>query len=301
MTAASTGPAAGKAAAARALPGAVGVTALVAVLTGIALSNTTVALQHHWLPTASAGDTVFAAAAAFLGLWLVWFGLRQPEMRASVAGYIGGSLLWIGAFEWTWAAFGSWLAIPPLEDNGMVIFNPGLLLVQATSLIFVALLCVYGTNKDTRCRMFMWFHRTLRLQPGKLTPGYKRQFAKITATETIFLIWFVYVVSLTINDPRLIGYASPGATFSYVLLGVWSVYLISRLLKLRQPAAAFRYAIPTGYIVSIPIDALAQRGFYPAFWVQPLKYPLLMTGMLLLFVAALWLMLRAEPAPRRDP
>ena len=234
MTAGSTGSVAAVGSRLGRRPGAAGLTALLAVLAGIALSNTTVALQHHWLPTASAADTAFAAGAAALGLWLVWFGLQQGEMRASVAGYIGGSLIWIGVFEWTWAAFGTWLNIPPLQDNGMVIFGPGLLLVQATSLIFVALLCVYGTNKDTRCRMFMWFHRTLRLQPGKLTPGYRRQFAKITATETIFLIWFVYVVSLTINDPRLIGYASPAAPVIYVLLAIWSVYLMARLFKLRQ-------------------------------------------------------------------
>ena len=301
MTAGSTGSVAAVGSRLGRRPGAAGLTALLAVLAGIALSNTTVALQHHWLPTASAADTAFAAGAAALGLWLVWFGLQQGEMRASVAGYIGGSLIWIGVFEWTWAAFGTWLNIPPLQDNGMVIFGPGLLLVQATSLIFVALLCVYGTNKDTRCRMFMWFHRTLRLQPGKLTPGYRRQFAKITATETIFLIWFVYVVSLTINDPRLIGYASPAAPVIYVLLAIWSVYLMARLFKLRQAAAAFRYAIPTGYIVSIPIDALAQRGLYPAFWVQPLKYPLLMTAMLVLFAASLWLMLRAEPPLSQGP
>ena len=207
-------------------------------------------------------------------------------------------MLWIGAFEWTWASFASWLGIEPLRDNGVIIFPPGLLLVQSTSLIFVALLCVYGTNKDTRCRMFMWFRSTLHLQPGKMTPGYQRQFAKITATETIFLIWFVYSCSLAINDPRLIGYASPVASLLYVVLAIWSVYLIRQLFRQRQTAAAFRYAIPTGYIVSIPIDALAQRGFYPAFWVQPLEYPLLMTAMLLLFAGSVWLMLRAAPAAK---
>lgn len=286
---------AGSAGRARPLPAPRGLIVLLAVLSGIALSNTLVSLQRHWLAVPSIGDTLFSAIAASLGLWLLWFGLRQPETRASIAGYIGGVLLWIGAFEWTWASFASWLGIAPLRDNGIVIFTPGLLLVQATSLIFVALLCVYGTNKDTRCRMFMWFRRTLQLQPGKMTPGYRRQFAKIAATETIFLIWFVYVCSLTINDPRLIGYASPLATVSYIFLAMWSAYLLRQLFKLRQMGAAFRYAIPTGYILSIPIDALAQRGFYPAFWVRPFEYPLLMSGMFMVFVVCVWLLLRDEP------
>ena len=290
-----------RAASGAALPLPTGLTVLLTVLSGIALSNTTVSLQRHWLATPSVGDTVFSAAVAGLGLWLVWQGLRQPEVRASLLGYVGGSLIWIGAFEWTWASFGAWLGIPPLRDSGMVIFTPGLLLVQSTSLVFVALLCVYGANKDTRCRMFMWFHRTLRLKPGKMTPGLRRQFARITATETLFLIWFVYVSTLTVNDPRLIGYASPAASLLYVGLALWSAYLLSRLFALKQIGAAFRYAIPVGYIVSIPIDALAQRGFYPAFWVQPLQYPLLMLAMLAVFAGGVWLMLRTEqPAVQAD-
>ena len=177
----------------------------------------------------------------------------------------------------------------------MTILNPGLLLLQATALVGLPILILLGANKDTRCRMFMWVHRNLRVRPGRFTPGYQRQYAKVTATETIFLIWFVYLLSIAVNDPRVIGYDSPALMPIAIGLLIWSIYLISKLARIRGAGAALRYAIPTGYILSIPLDTFALQGWYPSFWVQPTKYPAIIAAVFVMFLVGAWSLSRSDP------
>lgn len=170
--------------------------------------------------------------------------------------------------------------------DGFTILSPGLLMIQSTALIVFLLLMLFGANKDTRCRMFMWFHRNLRLRPGQLTAGFKRQHARNTALETIFLIWFIYLCAIFINDPRIIGYDSVTAM---VLTGgfvVWGLYLATKLTKVRGLGPALRYAIPTGSILWLPTEAFSRWGLYPEVWIKPVQYPGLMSSVLIVFAVA---------------
>jgi len=221
-------------------------------------------------------------------------GLGEHQWR--VLGYLGGNLIWVGFFEWTWKYFGAWLKLEPVTDKGIPILMPGLLMIQATSLIVIVLLIFFGANKDTRCRMFMWFHRNLRLRPGRMTAGYQRQHSRTTAIETVFLIWFIYLCAITINDPRLIRYDSIAAMVITVGFVIWGLYLANKLTKIRGLGAAFRYAIPTGNILWLPIEGFSRWGLYPEVWVKPIEYSLLMAGVLVVFVAAGVVVFRsAEP------
>jgi hypothetical protein len=172
-------------------------------------------------------------------------------------------------------------------DDGMMILSPELLLIQATSLLVVALLIFFGANKDTRCRMFMWFHRNFRLRPDKMTPGYKRQHARTAAIETVFLIWTIYLFAIFINDPRGIRYDSIAAMAITIGFVVWAIYLIAKLVKVRGLGSAFRYAIPTGNIAWLPIESFSRWGLYPEIWIYPGKYPLLMSVVLVIFVTGI--------------
>ncbi|MCK6370683.1 MAG: hypothetical protein L6Q83_05010 [Gammaproteobacteria bacterium] len=259
---------------------------LLVVFSGLALGHAGVVLQWHLTGAPSALDTVVSFALGTTGVVLVWAGLKKPENQATWLGYMGGNLIWVGLFEWTWHYFSHWLHIEPVMDKGMPILSPGLLMIQATGLLVIVLLILFGANKDTRCRMFMWFHRNLRLRPGQMTPGYKRQFSRITALETVFLIWFIYLCAIMINDPRLIGYDSMTAIGVTVGFLVWGTYLVSKLLKIRGLGAALRYAIPTGNILWLPIEAFSRWGIYPEIWIKPMQFPITMSLVLLAFAAA---------------
>jgi hypothetical protein len=176
-----------------------GIFSLLMVWFGLALGHTQVVLQHSSLPMGLL-DTSLSWILGFGGFALVWIGLKRPEEQATILGYIGGSLIWCGFFEWTWRYFGHWLGIEPIMDQGMMILSPELLMIQATTLIVLSMLIFLGANKDTRCRMFMWFHRNFKLRPGRQTAGYKRQHARTAAIETVFLVWTIYLFAIFIND-----------------------------------------------------------------------------------------------------
>ena len=270
-----------------------GIFSLVMVWFGLALGHTLVVLQHSTLPMGLL-DTTLSWILGFGGFGLVWVGMKRPEEQATILGYLGGNLIWCGIFEWTWRYFGHWLEIEPIMDQGMIILSPELLLIQATTLLVVSLLIFLGANKDTRCRMFMWFHRNLKLRPDKPTPGFKRQHARTTAMETVFLVWTIYLFAIFINDPRGIRYDS---ILAMALTGgfiVWAVYLINKLMKIKGLGPIFRYAIPTGNIAWLPIEGLSRWGLYPEVWVMPKEYSGLMSVILILFVVGVVGMYKTE-------
>jgi hypothetical protein len=273
---------------------AVGLGALVTVFCGMALGHTMVVLQEHWTGGFSAFDTLLSLAIGVLGFALVWIGFSRHETQATLLGYLGGNLIWIGLFEWTWRYFSRWLNLQPVLDNGFTILNPALLMIQATTLLVIVLLVFLGANKDTRCRMFLWFHRNFRLRPGRMTPGFQRQHSRNTALETVFLIWFIYICAITINDPRLIRYDSVAAMVITVGFVAWGIYLTSKLVKINGSGAAFRYAIPTASILWLPIEAFSRWGFYPEIWIKPFEYTGLMLVVLGMFIAITLTMARSE-------
>jgi len=271
----------------------VGVFSLIMVWCSLALGHSLVVLQHASNPM-GAIDTTFSLALGFGGFVLVWIGMKRPENQATLLGWLGGNLIWCGWFEWTWRYTAHLLEIEPVLDNGMMILSSELLMIQATTLLVVAMLIFFGANKDTRCRMFMWFHRNFKLRPDKMTPGYKRQHARTAAIETVFLIWTIYLFAIFINDPRGIRYDSIAAMAITVGFVIWAIYLINKLLKIRGLGAAFRYAIPTGNIAWLPIEGFSRWGLYPEIWVKPTIYPVLMSMILMIFIIGAVLMYRTD-------
>lgn len=263
------------------------------VMFGIALGHSIVVLQWQITGGVSLLDSLVSLVIGSAGVVLVWRGLSRPELPATLMGYLGGNLIWVGFFEWTWHAFGHWLQLEPVVDKGFEILAPGLQVIQATTVLVVIMLIFLGSNKDTRCRMFLWFHRNLKIRPGQMTAGYKRQFSRIAAMETVFLIWAIYLFAIAINDPRLIRYDSTAAVVITLGFLAWALYLVRLLLKQRGPGATFRYAIATGSILWLPTEAFSYWGLYTEVWVKPAQFPWLMGSVAVLFVLGMGLAWRA--------
>lgn len=127
-----------------------------------------------------------------------------------------------------------------------------------------------------------------------MTPGYKRQHARTAAIETVFLIWFIYLCAILINDPRLIRYDSIAAMVITVGFVIWGIYLVNKLRKVRGLGAAYRYAIPTAHILWLPIEAFSRWGLYPEIWVKPIQFAGTMSMVLVLFVVGAAVMFNTE-------
>ncbi len=276
-------------------PGA-GIFSLVMVWCGLALGHTWIVIQHKMNPI-GALDLSLSIVIGFVGFGFVWAGMKRPENQATLFGWLGGTMIWCGWFEATWRYSADLLAIQPVMDQGMTILSPELLMIQATSLLVVAMLIFFGANKDTRCRMFMWFHRNFKLRPDRMTPGYKRQHARTAALETVFLIWTIYLFAIFINDPRGIRYDSMSAVVITLGFIAWGIYLVAKNLKIRGLGAAFRYGIPVAHICWLPIEGLSRWGLYPEVWVKPAEYPVLMSFVFAVYLAGIVAMYMTDKEP----
>jgi len=273
----------------------IGGQALLLVIAGIALSNTTLAIQHALLDIPSWPDTLASLGLALAGAVLIWRGLAAADPAASIFGYAGGALLWMGFFEWTWINFSLWLGIEPLMVNGAPFLPPSFLLIQASTFIFLPLVFLIAANKDTRCRMMLWFRRRLRLGiPDSIGNRHRHHAARVSATETVFVIWFIYLLVIALHDPRLLGRGEATYLVCLTLLGAWVAFLLSRLLRIRQPGLAVRYAIPTAYLLSVLIDSMTHAGLFSAYWVQPFEYPWFALTMVGIFTACIYGLGRAQ-------
>jgi len=267
------------------------------------------AVTFTWKPTAHAisvlshgllhGAALGAAYTTFglLGFALVWLGFRRDELTASFLGFFGGALIFMFWIEPSFALFAERMGLEPLRHHGQVYLSPNLVLMESSAVVFLVVLVLLGANKDTRCRMFMWFHRNFRLRPNRPTPGYRRQYSRIAAMETIFVSWFFYIVIIGAVDPRLLGPAHPLTRLLTAAMFAWGVYLVGfKLPGLQAMGEAFRYAIAVAGVLWFCVEMTSLWGWYTEFWLQPLEHPLPNLG---LFAACLLCLVFANATGRR--
>lgn len=239
----------------------------------------------------AAGMTILLVLGAF-GIWLIYSGLKRDDVRASLSGWIGASLLWTCWFEFWLHGVAGMFSIPYVNNAvGEPVLTGGHVILLSSIPFCFFLLLLLGLNKDTRCRMFMWVRRQLRLKPGKPTPGYKRQYARIVAIEALMLFWFIYIVDLLLLHPQIAGSSSSFFLGTWVVVGIWLLYLFYKLSKIRELGLAIRYALPVSMFVWLFVEMASQMHFFNEIWLEPKKFaiPLILAFLYLVFmIATFW-------------
>jgi hypothetical protein len=250
-------------------------------------------MEHRWFP-----DQVLLVAflGGLIGAIMIYVGRNKSENAATLLGFAGGSLVWLGwiEFSFVWVADdlgvqeAMWGAKPTLPEYRVMLSSVG---VMFASLLF------FFFNKETRCNAFMWLHRHLRMNLGDKNPAAQRNLCSIVAMETIYVTWFFYIYLLMIYNPDIFG-TEHGVTFaSCAFFGVWAIYLIQRLWWYQRMAPALRYAIPTAIIAWNVNEILEKWGHLDEIWVKPQQYAFELS----MFAAALVLVivLAVVSPPRR--
>ena len=224
-----------------------------------------------------------------LGIVLLASYLYAEDSKASVAGFLAGLLIWRGFFDGPLRVFAGVFELPPIDFGGFPLSGRYALLMSSVTMM-IALLALYGgLNRETRCYFLRWTFRAIRWSPGHPTPDVKRSTARITAMETIFVQWGVFLLFLFFG-----GWL--GTPF-YIAMLVWAGFLIYRLLKHRQLPLGFRYGIPVSVILWSVAEVGAFFGWYEEFWQEPFMNPWSMLILALLFALTLYPMLRVRQAP----
>jgi hypothetical protein len=222
-----------------------------------------------------------AFALGLFGAFLLFYGMRsEKEVAATWLGFWAGSFLWTGWVEFAFVWSGDFLQVPDLMDPNMagVIATKAEYLVMMSSVgVLGATLVYFLLNPETKCNMFLWLQRNAKLKTGKPTKGHKRNFAAITALETIYVIWFFYLVLLFLYNDDIAGEKSIAAYVFFFLNTIWAVYLFQRLIKFWRVTTAIRYGIPTAIIAWNSVELMGRWNLFTSIWEKPQEFWLEMT------------------------
>jgi hypothetical protein len=261
-------------------PPYVGLLAFIIVFVVQALGHTVMIVMEDVWP----GEHYVLQSAFALGLFgavLLWFGMRsENEVSATWLGFWAGTLLWTGWIEFAFVWAGNYLGVPDLMDPNM----PGEIATKAEYLVMMSSIGIMGAtlvyfllNPETKCNFFLYFQRNLKLKTGKPSKGYKRNFAAITALETIYVIWFFYLVLLFAYDESILGDRHPVVYGLFFLNTIWAVYLFQRLMKFWRVTTAIRYGIPTAIIAWNMVELGGRWHLFTEFWERPQEFGLEMS------------------------
>lgn len=251
----------------------VGIAALLLVSLWRVLAHNISVLGSRFLPDEI--RLVAGLVVGTIGFILVWVGLNRDELTSSLLGFAGGAMIWLGWFEHLFEFLAKAIGVQPLIWNGVYSLPPNLVLLEATSFVLLVMLIFLWSNKDTGCRMFMFFHRNLRLRPGTPTRGYRKAYSRLAAMEYVLVSWFMYAAILLVIDPRIVGLRSPLAWAAMAGVTVWSIYLaVWKLPAQENMGGAVRYAIGAGGIIWLAVELAAQLKIITEVWVKPVQMPL---------------------------
>ncbi|WP_448212058.1 hypothetical protein [Colwellia sp. MEBiC06753] len=223
-----------------------------------------------------------------IGVVIVYKGLKMDEVKGSIMGFLGAMLIWDGWFELGLDFFEHNNHIPMVKDAaGTPVLLGSHNILEISGLFLIPILVLTMFQKDMRCRMLLWIRKTLGLREGlgKPTAGIKPQTARIAASEYIFVNWFMYVVMITILDPRVAGTWHPATYALSAAIFVWSVYLFYKHTKQNEVGLMIRYAIGAAGVAWYNWEITTYWGWYTEFWIRPDQNPIRCLLVIIAFIA----------------
>ena len=221
------------------------------------------------------GEQYMFAAAGLLGMVggvLLWIGSRdKSETAATLFGFFGAVLLWTGWVEFSFIWSAHHLDVQPLIGNES---KPEYLMMPSSMGLLLSSMLYFLFNGKTHCNFFTWLQRNLKLKIKRSSNGSRRNFAIIPSMETIYIMWFFYIVLILVYDNSILGDRHPVTYGVFAGSLAWSLYLFIRLIKFRKMAIAVRYAIPTVVIFWNSVEILARWKFFKEIWIEPMNYAL---------------------------
>ena len=280
-------------------PPFIGLLAFVIVFLVQALGHTVMILMENIFGEAYVYQS--ATAMGVLGVVLLFIGMKHPkEVTGTWLGFFAGTLLWTGWVEFAFVWNASWLGVADQMDGAEISTKAEYLVMMSSLGVMMATLAYFTLNKETKCNFFHWIQRRMHLSTGKPTPGYPRNFAAITALETIYVIWFFYLALLFIYE--VIGDTHPVTYVLFFANTVWALYLLNRLVKFWKVTTAIRYGIPTAIIAWNSVELIGRWNIFEEIWIHPEKYYLEMSLVLtaVILVTAVSMLTPAHVKARLD-
>lgn len=261
----------------------IGLIAFIIILFAMALGHTGMILMenifgHQYI-------NIAAIILGFIGLVLLVYGVATvSKNKATFLGLFGGVLVWTGWIEFAYVYYANRFGIEPLMVNGEVVTKPEYLLLPSSIGFLAVFMIQYFFGSKTGCTFFNWFRKKLRIDKIYEYKAVPRNTATSTFMEVIILLWTFYLVLLFAYDDH---FAGDRHIVTYIIAYgslFWSLYLFMKLLKVKTMDYAIKYAIPTVIIFWNFVEVMGRWDFFKEIWIEPGKYWLEMSFVLLVFV-----------------
>jgi len=228
-----------------------------------------------------------AVVLGFVGLLLIVYGvILNKETPSTFLGLFGGLFIWTGWIEFAYVYYATRFGVQPLIVNGVEVTRPEYLIMPSSIGFWAVIMIFYFFSSKTGCKFFNWFQKVLKINTISHKPK-SNNYTVSTLMELVLLLWTFYLVLLFAYDNDFFGVWSP---VTYIIAFgslLWSGVLFIKLLKITKIGYATRYAIPTVIILWNFVEILGRWGVLKEIWIEPGKYWIEMTLVLLVFVVLL--------------
>lgn len=235
---------------------------------------------------------VVPAIVGCIGIWLILRGMNRDEVKGSLLGYLGAVLIWMSWFESGLPLLAHTAKIPsaiPADGNVMAGLLGEHIFLQMSGVFCVMSLFFIMLNKDVRCRMLIWIRRRIGLveTTGKPTQGYRPNVSRVAAFEYFFVTWFMYVLMITIIDPRIFGLHHPVTYTLSALVSAWGLYLLYKCTQQREVGLSIRYGIGAMGVAWFIPETLAFYDVLYEFYLRADLHPIAMSVVAITYIACI--------------
>jgi hypothetical protein len=247
-----------------------GLLAIMIVLFSIPLGHTLMVLNDNII-----GYNKYQVAGLIgtLGIILLFIGIKLNHLsvQATILGFLGGILVWTGWIEFSFVWVAEKLKVAPLMENNEIATRSEYLVMMSSVGLLSAVIFIFLFT-DSRCKLFIWWQKLLRLRQHIAIKQHKRPAAVVTFFETIMVFWTFYLLLLFVYDEQFAG-SKHWLTYLVAFGSLfWSLILCKRLLKIQQLDFALKYAIPTVVIFWNFIEILGRWHLLEEIWIAPFDY-----------------------------
>lgn len=224
------------------------------------------------------------------GMLLVVAGVFvRGDTKQTLYGLFGGLLFWTGWIEFLFQYYATRWGTQPEIENGEVVTRPEYLILPATFGMWAMVMMLYVFSTRNGCNFINWWQRVLfRGRKNEIAARpMTRHTSIVTFMELNMILWTSYLLLMFCYDKRFLGDHHP-VTFA-VGIGcfIGSLFMLRKQLRLGTWGANIRMAIATVIVFWTPVEILGRMNFFTEIWIEPEKYVVQMSIILVAFVALL--------------
>lgn len=235
-----------------------------------------------------------------VGLVMVIIGVFvKGDTRQTLWGFLGGLLFWTGWVEFLFLYYARRYGVQPEIENNVVVTKPEYLIMPASFGMWMMTMIMYVFSTKNGCDFITWIQEMcFRKNKNKIVvQPMTRHTSIVTFMELNMMLWALYLLLMFCYDKRFLGDHHPITFLVGAVCLVGSLLMMNKQLKLAAWGANIRMSIATVIIFWTPVEILGRINFFKEFWVEPQKYILPMSIILVAFVSLgvfLWIKSRAK-------